>query len=162
MYLAGHPEVARAVASKRPDDRAKSQQKEHEMTHAIDGIAKPAGVDDEGRQLYLKDGKLLTDDELLAAVEKDYADEAEDVAFELEFAAHRLDDGSRSDDPKTLDYLRSIKVVDDDADSVDGVTAESAKVHLQAMQILKNEGKEDNYSADEYMLAVEQAQGAAA
>jgi hypothetical protein len=153
--------VARAVASKRPDERAKSQQREREMTDAIHAIAKPAGVDDEGRHLYLKDGKLLTDDELLAAVEKDYADEAEDVAFELAFAAHRLDDDSRSDDPKTLDYLRSIKAVDDDADSVDGVTADSAKVHLQAMQILKDKGKEDDYTADDYIKAVEQAQAAA-
>jgi hypothetical protein len=61
-----------------------------------------------------------------------------------------------------LAVLRAFKAVDDDADSVDGVTADSAKLHLRALEILKNEGKEDNYSADEYMLAVEQAQGAAA
>jgi hypothetical protein len=123
-------------------------------------IAKPAGVDDEGRRLYLKDGKLLTDDELLAAVEKDYADEAEDVAFELAFAARRLDDGSRSDDPEMLDYLRSIKAVDDDADSVDGVTADSAKLYFRALEILNEQGKEDDYSANEYVLAVEKAQEA--
>jgi hypothetical protein len=58
--------------------------------------------------------------------------------------------------------LRAFKAVDDDADSVDGVTADSAKLHLRALEILKDQGKADDYSADEYVLAVEQAQQAAA
>jgi hypothetical protein len=118
-------------------------------------IAKPAGVDKEGRRLYLKGDKLLTEDELLTAVEKDYADEAEAVAldYELGLVNRRV----RSHDPKTLDVLRAFKVVDDDADSVDGDTADSAKLHLRALEILGEQGKADNYTADEYMLAVEKA-----
>jgi len=58
--------------------------------------------------------------------------------------------------------LRAFKAVDDEADSVDGVTADSAKLHLRALEILKDQGKADDYSADEYVLAVEQAQQAAA
>jgi hypothetical protein len=134
--------------------------KEHEMTDAIRAIAKPAGVDKEGRRLYLKGDKLLTDDELLAAVENDVAKEAEDAAFEREFGLVNPKPGRnrvRSYDPKTLDCLRTFKAVDEDADSVDGVTADSAKLHLRALEILGEQGKADNYTADEYMLAVEKA-----
>jgi hypothetical protein len=56
-----------------------------------------------------------------------------------------------------LDVLRAFKAVDDDADSVDGVTADSAKHHLRALEILTGQGKADDYSADENMLAVQQA-----
>jgi hypothetical protein len=58
--------------------------------------------------------------------------------------------------------LRTFKAVDNDADSVDGFTADSAKLHLRALEILNEQGKGVDYTADEYMLAVEQAQGAAA
>jgi len=62
-----------------------------------------------------------------------------------------------------LDVLRAFKAVDDDADSVDGDTPDSAKVHLRALEVLKEQGKKgDDYTADEYILAVEQAQRAAA
>jgi hypothetical protein len=47
-----------------------------------------------------------------------------------------------------------------DVDSIDGVTADSAKLHLRALEILKKEGTSDDYSADDYLLAVRQAQGA--
>jgi hypothetical protein len=50
-----------------------------------------------------------------------------------------------------------MKAIDEDADSVDGVTADSAKLHLRALEILKEEGKADDYTADEYVLALEQA-----
>jgi hypothetical protein len=127
------------------------------MTEAIRSIAKPAGVDKEGRRLYLKGDKLLTADELQAAVEDEYAKAVEDAKFEREFGLvnpelgrHRV----RSYDPKRLDVLRAFKVVDDGADSVDGVTAESAKLHLRTLEILKEQGKGDDYTAEEYMLAV--------
>jgi len=44
-----------------------------------------------------------------------------------------------------------------DADSVDGVTADSAKLPLRALEILKEQGQGDDYSADEYILAIEKA-----
>jgi hypothetical protein len=62
--------------------------------------------------------------------------------------------------PRRSTALRTFKTVDDDADSVDGNTAESAKLHLRALEILEEQGQEDDYSADEYVLAVEQAQAA--
>jgi hypothetical protein len=40
---------------------------------------------------------------------------------------------------------------------VDGVTADSAKLHLRALAILKEQGRADDYTVDEYMLAVERA-----
>jgi hypothetical protein len=43
-----------------------------------------------------------------------------------------------------------------------GVSADSAKLHLRALEVLKEQGKGEDYTADEYILAVEQAQGAAA
>lgn len=135
------------------------------MTDAIRAIAEPAGFDREGRRLYLKDSKLLTDDELQAAVENDYEKAAEEAEFEREFGLVNPEPGRnrvRSYDPKTLDCLRSFKAVDEDADSVDGVTADSAKLHLRALEILGEQGKADDYSADEYVLAIEQAQGEAA
>ena len=50
-----------------------------------------------------------------------------------------------------------VGAIDQDADSVDGVSADSAKLHLRALEILREQGKADNYTADEYMLAVEKA-----
>jgi len=44
-----------------------------------------------------------------------------------------------------------------DVDSIDGVTADSAKLHLRALEILKEQGKADDYTADEYLVAVEKA-----
>ena len=128
------------------------------MTKTAD-IAVPAGVDKEGRRFFRKGDSLLTEDELQADAEKLYASQAEDLELEheVELATQRI----RSYDPKTLDVLRTFKAVDDDADSVDGVTADSAKLHLRALEVLKEQGKEDDYSADEYVLAVEQAQAAA-
>jgi phage I-like protein len=38
------------------------------------------------------------------------------------------------------------------------VDTESAKVHLQAMQILKDKGKEDDYTPDDYIKACEEAE----
>jgi hypothetical protein len=129
------------------------------MTNTTD-IAVPAGVDNEGRRLFRKGDSLLTEDELQADAEKLYARQVEDIELDQELGL--VNQRVRSHDPKTLDCLRTFKAVADDADSVDRDTADSAKLHLRALEILKNEGKEDNYSADEYMLAVEQAQGAAA
>jgi hypothetical protein len=63
-------------------------------------IAKPAGVDKEGRRLYLKGGKLLTDDELLAAVEDDYAKDAEKVKLDRELGL--VDRRVRSHAPRVL------------------------------------------------------------
>jgi hypothetical protein len=37
------------------------------------------------------------------------------------------------------------------------VTAHSAKLHLRALEILEVQGKGDDYTADEYLLAVEKA-----
>jgi len=118
-------------------------------------IAEPAGSDREGRRLFRLGGQLLTEDELQAAVEKLHASQAEDLELEreVELANRR----SRSYDPSTLDVLRNFKAIDDDADSVDGVTADSAKLHLRALEILKEQGKGDDYTADEYGLAVEKA-----
>jgi hypothetical protein len=124
------------------------------MTDTTD-IAVPAGVDKEGRRLFRKGDSLLTEDELQADAEKLYASQAKDLELnqELRLVNQRV----RSHDPKTLDVLRTFKAVDEDADSVDGVTAESAKLHLRALEILKEQGKGDDYTADEYMLAVERA-----
>jgi hypothetical protein len=71
--------------------------------------------------------------------------------FEFGLVNHRV----RSCDPARLDCLRTFKAIDDDADSVDGVTANSAKLHLRALEILEVQGKGDDYTADEYLLAVE-------
>jgi hypothetical protein len=124
------------------------------MTDTTD-IAVPAGVDKEGRRLFRKGDSLLTEDELQADAEKLYASQAKDLELnqELRLVNQRV----RSHDPKTLDVLRTFKAVDEDADSVDGVTAESAKLHLRALEILKEQGKGDDYTADEYVLAVEKA-----
>jgi hypothetical protein len=84
-----------------------------------------------------------------------YASQAEDL--ELDQELRLVNQRVRSYDPKTLDVLRAFKAVDEDADSVDGVTADSAKLHLRAVEILEAQGKGDDYSADEYMLAVERA-----
>jgi hypothetical protein len=128
------------------------------MTNTAD-IAVPAGVDKEGRRLFRKGDSLLTEDELQAAAEKLHASQVNDLELDQELGL--VNQRVRSYDPKTLDVLRTFKAVDDDADSVDGVTAESAKLHLRALEILTKQGKEDDYSADEYVLSVEQAQGAA-
>jgi hypothetical protein len=58
-----------------------------------------------------------------------YASQAKDLELdqELGLVNHRV----RSYDPKTIDVLRTLKAVDDDADSVDGVSADSAKLHLR-------------------------------
>jgi hypothetical protein len=122
-------------------------------------IAVPAGVDKEGRRLFRKGHRLLTEAELQADAEKLYASQVEDLELDRELGL--VNQRARSYDPKTLDVLRTLNAVDDDADSVDGVTADSAKLHLRALEILKEQGKEDDYSADEYVLAVEQAQAAA-
>jgi hypothetical protein len=129
------------------------------MTDTTD-IAIVAGVDKSGRRLFRLGREVLTEDELEAAAEKQYARQIEHLELDQELGL--VNQRVRSHDPKTLDCLRTFKAVADDADSVDRDTADSAKLHLRALEILKNEGKEDNYSADEYMLAVEQAQGAAA
>jgi hypothetical protein len=118
-------------------------------------IAVPAGVDKEGRRLFRKGDSLLTEDELKDAAEKLYASQAEDL--ELEHEVGLVNQRVRSYDPKTLDVLRGFKAVDEDADSVDGVTAQSAKLHLRALEILKEQGKGDDYTSDEYVLALEQA-----
>ena len=122
-------------------------------------IAEPAGSDREGRRLFRLGGQLLTEDELQVAAEKLHASQAKDLELDQELG--RVNQRVRSYDPATLDVLRTFKAVDDDADSVDGVTADSAKLHLRALEVLKEQGKEDDYSADEYVLAVEQAQAAA-
>jgi hypothetical protein len=123
-------------------------------------IAVPAGIDKSGRRLFRKGDSLLTEDELQADAEKLYASQIEDLELDQELGL--VNRRVRSHDPATLDCLRTFKAVDDDADSVDGITAESAKLHLRALEILREQGKEDDYSADEYVLAVERAQGAAA
>jgi hypothetical protein len=124
------------------------------MTESID-IAVPAGVDREGRRLFRKGDSLLTEDELQADAEKLYARQLE--ALELDHELGLVNHRARSHDPATLACLRTFKAVDDDADSVDGVTADSAKLHLRALEILKELGKGDDYTADEYILAVEKA-----
>ena len=123
-------------------------------------IAVPAGIDKSGRRLFRKGDSLLTEDELQADAEKLYACQVEDLELkqELGLVNRRI----RSYEPKTLDCLRTFKAVADDADSVDGDTADSAKLHLRALEILGEQGKADDYSADEYVLAIEQAQGEAA
>jgi hypothetical protein len=68
----------------------------------------------------------------------------------------------RSHDPATLNVLRALKAVEDDADSVDGVTADSVKLHLRALELLKEPSKADDYTVDEYILAFEEARGKAA
>jgi hypothetical protein len=88
-----------------------------------------------------------------------HASPAEDLELKRELGL--VNRRVRSYDPKTLDVLRTFKAVAEDADSVDGVTADSAKLHLRALEILKGLGKDNDYSADEYMLAIEQVQGAA-
>ena len=40
---------------------------------------------------------------------------------------------------------RSIKAVDEDADSVDGVTADSARLHLRALEVLNEQGKDERF-----------------
>ena len=127
------------------------------MTNTAD-IAVPAGVDKEGRRLFRKGDSLLTEDELQADAEKLYASQVEDLELEQELGL--VNRRIRSYDPKTLDCLRTFKAVGDDADSVDGVTADSAKLHRRALEILKEQGKGDDYTANEYVLAVEQAQEA--
>jgi hypothetical protein len=124
------------------------------MTKTTD-IAVPAGVDKEGGRLFRKGDNLLTEDELKDAAEKLYASQAEDLELDQELGL--VNQRVRSYDPKTLDILRAFKAVDNDADSVDGVTADSAKLHLRALEILKEQGKADKYTADEYILAVEKA-----
>ena len=84
------------------------------MTDATRAIAEPAGVDKQGRRLYLKGDKLLTEDELQAAVENDYAKDAEDAAFDREFGLSDPGPGRsrvRSYDPKTLDVLRAFQKI---------------------------------------------------
>jgi hypothetical protein len=115
-------------------------------------IAVPAGVNESGQRLFARGSRLLTEDELLAAVEEDYEKAAEEAELDQELGL--VNRRVRSYDPKTLDCLRTFKAVDANADSVDGVTAESAKLHLRALEIL---GEGDDYTADEYMLAVEKA-----
>jgi hypothetical protein len=124
------------------------------MTKTTD-IAVPAGVDKEGRRLFRKGDSLLTEDELQADAEKLYASQAADLELDRELGL--VNQRVRSYDPKTLDVLRTFKAIDDDADSVDGVTADSAKLHLRALEILGEQGKGDDYTPDEYVLAVEQA-----
>jgi hypothetical protein len=119
-------------------------------------IAVPAGVNESGQRLFVRGSRLLTDDELLAAVEKDYEKAAEEAELDQELGL--VNRRVRSYDPKTLDCLRTFKAIADDADSVDGVTADSAKLHLRALEILKEQGKADDYTADEYMLALERAE----
>lgn len=121
----------------------------------IENIAVPARVNESGQRLFAKGSRLLTEDELLEAVEEEYAEAAEDIALdrELRLGNQRV----RSYDPKTLGVLRTFKAVDNDADSVDGVTADSAKLHLRALEILKEKGRADDYAVDEYLLAVEKA-----
>jgi hypothetical protein len=128
------------------------------MTKTAD-IAVPAGVDKEGRRLFRKGDSLLTEDELQADAEKLYASQVEDHELDQELGL--VNRRVRSHDPATLDCLRTFKAVDDNAASVDGDTADSAKLHLRALEILKEQGKGEDYTADEYMLAVEQVQGAA-
>jgi hypothetical protein len=127
-------------------------EKEKSMTEKTNRIARRAG------DKFEKDGKLLTADELLATVEEDYAKAAEDA--ELDRELELLNCRVRSHDPATLDVLKTFKAVDENADSVDGVTADSAKLHLRALEVLKEQGKGDDYTADEYMLAIEQVQEA--
>jgi len=129
------------------------------MTDTTD-IAVPAGVDRSGRRLFWKGDSLLTEDELQADAEKLYASQAADLELDRELGL--VNQRVRSHDPKTIDVLRAFKAVDEDADSVDGVTADSAKLHLRALEILNEQDKRDDYTADEYILAVEQAQRAAA
>ena len=119
------------------------------MTEKTNRIARRVG------DKFEKDDKLLTAAELLATVEEDYGKAAEDVALEHElgFVNRRV----RSHDPATLDYLRSIKADPDDAETVDSETAASTKLHLRALEILKDQGKGDDYTADEYLVAVEKA-----
>jgi hypothetical protein len=109
-------------------------------------IAVPAGIDKSGRRLFRKGDSLLTEDELQADAEKLYASQVEDLELEQELGL--VNRRTRSYDPKTLDVLRTFKAVDDDADSVDGVTADSAKLHLRALEILGQQGKADEYTAD--------------
>jgi hypothetical protein len=119
------------------------------------GIAEPAGVDDRGRRLFRLKGQLLNEDELQAHVEKLYASEAEDVELDRELGL--VNRRTLSYDPKTLDFLRTLKAIDDEAEAVDGETAASVKLHLRAVEILEAQGKAGNYSADEYIAAVEEA-----
>jgi hypothetical protein len=118
-------------------------------------IAVPAGINKSGQRLFRKGDSLLTEDELQADAEKLYASQAEDLELDQELGL--VNRRVRSHDPATLDCLRTFKAVDDDADSVDGVTADSAKLHLRAVEILKDQGKGEDYTADEYILAVEKA-----
>ena len=109
--------------------------------------------------MFRKGDSLLTEDELQADAEKLYASQAADLELDRELGL--VNQRVRSYDPKTLDCLRNFRAVDEDADSVDRDTGDSAKLHLRALQVLKEQGKEDDYSADDYVLAVEQAQAAA-
>jgi phage I-like protein len=55
------------------------------------------------------------------------------------------------DDPEVREYIKSVK-------SDDPVDSDSAKLHLQALRILRDRGKnEGEYSPDEYVRAVEEA-----
>jgi hypothetical protein len=103
--------------------------------------------------LFRKGDSLLTEDELQADAEKLYASQAADLELEQELGLvnHRV----RSYDPKTLDCLRIFKAIDDDADSVDGDTADSAKLHRRALEILKEQGR--RLLGRRFMLAVEKA-----
>src|SRR5436190_20675946 len=119
-------------------------QKEEQMTDTTD-IAVPAGLDKSGLRLFRKGGTLLTEDELQADAEKLYARQVEDLELDRELGL--VNQRVRSNDPATLACLRTFKAVDEDADSVDGVTADSAKLHLRALEILNELGKADDYSA---------------
>ena len=125
------------------------------ISRTVRAIAKPAGTDNEGRRLFELRGRLITETELTEYAAELHRTEAEDAQLdaELQLANHR----AKSYDPETLDVLKAIKAVPVDAESVDGVTAESAKLHLRALEILKEQGNGDDYSADEYVLAVEKA-----
>lgn len=63
-------------------------------------IAVPAGVNESGQRLFARGSRLLTEDELLAAVEDDYEKAAEEAELgqELGLVNQRV----RSYDPKTL------------------------------------------------------------
>jgi hypothetical protein len=50
----------------------------------IENIAVSARVNESGQRLFAKGSRLLTEDELLEAVEEEYAEAAEDIALDRE------------------------------------------------------------------------------
>jgi hypothetical protein len=110
----------------------------------------------QGKPAIVSEGDtLLTEDELEADVEKLHASQVEDLEFERELGL--VNRRVRSYDPKTLDVLRTFKAVDDDADWSTGSRPTRPKLHLRALEIRKGQGKADDYTADEYILAIEKA-----